>query len=103
VLLPAAKGGHINLDTWRTREWYPALEAAGIDKPGPYHLRHTFRHRGPGQRHGHLPARPGHGHQHEEIDKTYGHLAHDSEGNIHAVLNAPRRRSGVDVASGPDA
>jgi len=37
------------------------------------------------------------------IDKTYGHLAHDSEDNIHAVLNAPRRRSGVDAASGPDA
>jgi hypothetical protein len=30
---PAAQRGHINLDTWRTREWYPALEAAGLDKP----------------------------------------------------------------------
>ena len=36
------------------------------------------------------------------IDRTYGHLAHDSEDAIHAVLNAPRRRSGVDVASTPE-
>jgi integrase len=42
LLFPAAQGGHIGLDTWRTRYWYPALDAAGIDKRGPYHLRHTF-------------------------------------------------------------
>jgi integrase len=39
---PAAQGGYIGLDTWRNREWYPALEAAGIAQRGPYHLRHTF-------------------------------------------------------------
>ena len=32
LLLPAVKGGHIGLDTWRTREWYPALEAARLRK-----------------------------------------------------------------------
>ena len=42
LLFPAAEGGHIGLDTWRTREWYPALEAAGIEQRGPYCLRHTF-------------------------------------------------------------
>jgi integrase len=42
LLFPAIRGGHIGLDTWRTREWYSALEAAGIDRRGPYHLRHTF-------------------------------------------------------------
>jgi hypothetical protein len=31
LLFPAAEGGHINLDNWRTRDWYPALEAAGVD------------------------------------------------------------------------
>ena len=30
------------LDNWRTREWYDALDAAGIERRGPYHLRHTF-------------------------------------------------------------
>ena len=27
LLFPAILGGYIGLDTWRTREWYPALEA----------------------------------------------------------------------------
>ena len=30
LLFPAPEGGYINLDNWRTREWYSALEAAGI-------------------------------------------------------------------------
>ena len=42
LLFPAPRGAHIGLDTWRTREWYPALEAAGLAKRGPYALRHTF-------------------------------------------------------------
>jgi integrase len=42
LLFPAPKGGPIGLDTWRTREWYPALDAAGIERRGPYALRHTF-------------------------------------------------------------
>jgi hypothetical protein len=37
------------------------------------------------------------------IDKTYGHLAHDSEDKIRALLNARTRRSGVGLASGPEA
>ncbi len=39
---PAPQGGYIGLDTWRTREWYDAVDAAGIERHGPYHLRHTF-------------------------------------------------------------
>jgi integrase len=42
LVFPAIRGGHIGLDTWRTREWYPALDAAGLRKRGPYQLRHTF-------------------------------------------------------------
>lgn len=42
LVFPAARGGHIGLDGWRTRHWYPALEAAGIRQRGPYQLRHTF-------------------------------------------------------------
>ena len=42
ILFPAAGGGPIDLHNWRTRDWYPALEAAGIAERGPYHLRHTF-------------------------------------------------------------
>jgi integrase len=39
---PCSGAGLIGLDTWRTREWYPALEAAGLGRRGPYALRHTF-------------------------------------------------------------
>jgi integrase len=42
LVFPAARGGYIGLDGWRTRHWYPALEAAGIRQRGPYQLRHTF-------------------------------------------------------------
>jgi integrase len=42
LLFPAPEGGYLSLDNGRNREWYPALEAAGIKKRGPYHLRHTF-------------------------------------------------------------
>ena len=42
LVFPAPKGGYLSLDNWRTREWYDALDAAGIERRGPYHLRHTF-------------------------------------------------------------
>ena len=42
LLFPAPEGGHLEIENWRSRNWYPALEAAGITKRGPYHLRHTF-------------------------------------------------------------
>jgi len=42
LLFPAPQGGYLALDNWRNRVWYPALDAAGITKRGPYHLRHTF-------------------------------------------------------------
>jgi integrase len=36
----------------------------------------------------------------KEIDRTYGHLARDSEDAIRARLEARSNRSGVDLASG---
>src|SRR5947199_218748 len=29
--LPAVEGGRINIDSWRSREWVPALAAAGLE------------------------------------------------------------------------
>jgi hypothetical protein len=29
LLFPAPKGGYLDLDNWRLREWYPALDAGG--------------------------------------------------------------------------
>ena len=42
LVFPAPQGGYLSLDNWRTREWYDALDATGIERRGPYHLRHTF-------------------------------------------------------------
>jgi hypothetical protein len=47
-------GKHIGLDTWRTREWYAALDAAGIARRGRYHLPPHVRDRGAGRPHLHL-------------------------------------------------
>src|SRR5262249_52361745 len=40
--VPSGARGFLDLDTWRLRVWYPALEAAGLQKRGPYEMRHTF-------------------------------------------------------------
>ena len=42
LVFPAPQGGYLSLDNWRTREWYHGLDMAGIERRGPYHLRHTF-------------------------------------------------------------
>jgi integrase len=42
ILFPAARGGHIDIEKFRHREWAPALRAAGIDHRRINDCRHTF-------------------------------------------------------------
>jgi integrase len=84
---------------WRTREWYPALEAAGIERRGPYHLRHTFATEALASGISIFELSRVMGASVKEIDRTYGHLARDSEDAIRARLEARSGRSGVEVAS----
>lgn len=42
LLFPAPRGGYIDLEKFRHREWAPALKAAGLAGRGPYTMRHTF-------------------------------------------------------------
>ena len=42
ILFPAARGGYIDADAFRRREWTPALRAAGIAHRRVYDCRHTF-------------------------------------------------------------
>lgn len=102
LLFPTARGLPIGLDTWRTREWYPALEAAGIDKRGPYHLRHTFATEALAAGVTIFELARLMGTSVAMIDRTYGHLARDSEAAIRARLDARAARSGVDLASDAD-
>ena len=41
LVFPDSRGGHLDLDNWRRREWVPALEAAGVRRRRIYDLRHT--------------------------------------------------------------
>ena len=42
ILFPAPRGGYIDIERFRHREWTPALRAAGIDHRRIYDCRHTF-------------------------------------------------------------
>jgi integrase len=42
LLFPAHRGGYIDLDSFRTREWTPALRSAGVEVRSIYTMRHTF-------------------------------------------------------------
>ena len=88
LLFPAAEGGHIGLDTWRTREWYPALEAAGLFKRGPYRLRHTFASEALAGGISIFELSRVMGASVRTLDRVYGHLVRDSEDAIRARLNA---------------
>jgi integrase len=43
LLFPALRGGVLNLDNFRRREWAPAVESSGVARPARlYDLRSTF-------------------------------------------------------------
>ena len=63
ILFPASEGGRINIDNFRSREWAPALKAAGDRAPAD--LRHAphVRDVEPRGGHEHLHARAPDGHE----------------------------------------
>lgn len=99
LVFPAPRGGLLSLDNWRTREWYDALDAAAIERRGPYHLRHTFASEALAAGVSIFELSRVMGASVKEIDRTYGHLVRDSEDAIRARLEARADRSGVDLAS----
>jgi integrase len=99
LVFPASKGGYINLDNFRTRDWYDALDAAGLERRGPYHLRHTFASEALASGISIFELSRVMGASVREIDRTYGHLVRDSEESIRARLESRAKRSGVEMAS----
>ena len=87
------------LDNWRTREWYPALEAAGIAQRGPYYLRHTFATEALAAGISTFELSRLMGTSIAMIDRHYGHLTRDAEESMRARLDARSDRSGVYLAS----
>jgi integrase len=86
LLFPAPEGGHLNLDNWRLRTWYPALEAAGLAKRGPYELRHTFASEALAGRVSIFQLSRLMGASVETIEAHYGHLVRESEDHLRALL-----------------
>ena len=88
ILFPAAQGGRINIDNWRSREWDPALKAAGVEHRRIYDVRHTFAtwSLAAGMSIFTLARRMGTSVQ--MIDETYGHLARDADDQDRDVLDA---------------
>jgi integrase len=79
LLFPATRGGHIDDNKWRWREWTPALRAAGIEHRRIYDCRHTFASWAiaGGVQLFYLARIMGT--SVAQIDATYGHLLPDSE------------------------
>jgi integrase len=88
ILFPAAEGGRVNIDNFRSREWAPAFKAAGIEHRRIYDMRHTFAtwSLAAGMSIFTLARRMGTSVQ--MIDITYGHLARDAEDQDRRLLDA---------------
>jgi integrase len=88
VLFPNAVGGRIDINNWRSREWVPALKAAGVEHRRIYDLRHTFAtwSLAAGMSIFTLSRRMGTSVQ--MIDQTYGHLARDADDYDRGLLDA---------------
>jgi len=106
ILFPAAAGGRISINTFRHREWAPALKAAGVEHRRIYDTRHTFAtwSLSAGMSIFTLARRMGTSVQ--MIDRTYGHLAHDAEDRDRELLEAfdegPSRSYGHAVGTETD-
>ncbi len=87
------------MDNFRYSDWIPALEAAGVRVRGPYHLRHTFATEALAAPVSIFELARLMGTRVTMIDRTYGHLARDSEAGILARLKARAARSGAEVVS----
>jgi hypothetical protein len=88
VLFPAAGGGRIDIDNFRSREWLPALKAAGLPHRRIYDMRHTFAtwSLAAGMSIFTLSRRMGTSVR--MIDATYGHLVRDADDQDRGLLDA---------------
>jgi integrase len=102
LVFPAARGGYIDGEKFRYREWAPALRAAGIDHRRVYDCRHTFASWAiaGGVQLFYLARIMGT--SVAQIDSTYGHLLPDSEDYLRGLLDAYDgvRGPSVDLADG---
>ncbi len=93
LLFPAKRGGFIDLDNWRRRDWRPALDAAGLDpRLTPYAMRHTYASFALDAGVTLFELARLMGTSVKMIDETYGHLVRDAHDRVRAALEARARR-----------
>lgn len=88
LLLPAERGGFLNLGNWRRREWAPALRAAGLEYRTPYALRHTYAAFSIAAGVSLFALARRMGTSVEQIDRTYGHLLPDALERTRTAMDA---------------
>lgn len=87
-LFPATRGGHIDLQAWRWREWNPALRAAEIPARVPYALRHTYASMSIAAGVNLFEVARFMGTSVTMIEKTYGHLLPDALERTRSALDS---------------
>lgn len=88
LVFPAARGGHIDGEKFRYREWKPAFRAADVQYRRVYDARHTFASWAiAGNVQLFYLARIM-GTSVQMIDQTYGHLLPDSEEYLRHLLDS---------------
>ena len=87
LLFPATRGGYIELGKWRSRDWKPALAAAGIDHRRIYDCRHTYATWSLAAGVSLFALSRRMGTSLAMIDATYGHLAPDAEERERELLD----------------
>jgi integrase len=87
-LVPELGWRAIDMNNWRSREWAPALKAAGVEHRRVYDIRHTFAtwSLAAGMSIFTLSRRMGTSVQ--MIDQTYGHLGRDADDYDRGLLDA---------------
>lgn len=84
----AGHGRYVDLHNWRAREWFPALDAAGLPRRRIYDLRHSFATWALAAGLSIFELARYMGTSVDMIDRTYGHLARGSEELARAKLDA---------------
>lgn len=88
LVFPAPEGGHVNINNFRSREWKPALEAAGVAHRRIYDLRHTYATWSLAAGINIFTLARRMGTSVKMIDKTYGHLAANADEYERELLDA---------------
>jgi hypothetical protein len=99
LLFPAARGGHIDLEKFRHRQWTPTLRAAGIAHRRIYDLRHTYATWSLAAGVDLFTLSRRMGTSLAMIDATYGHLVPDADERERVLLDAYDKREAQGAVS----